>query len=116
MSNLVYSTAHGRVCPDCRRPKADCVCREKRNAKKQKSDGVVRIGRQTKGRKGKGVTIVTGLPLSPNELKDVAKKCKQLCGGGGTVRDSVIEIQGEHRDKLVKYFESQGYTVKRSGG
>lgn len=116
MSNLVYSTAHGRMCPDCDRPKQDCVCRQKQNAKKHKSDGVVRIGRQTKGRKGKGVTVVTGLPLSTDELKDVAKKCKQLCGSGGTVKDGVIEIQGEHRDKLVKHFEQQGYKVKRAGG
>lgn len=116
MSNLVYSTAHGRICPDCDRPKTSCVCREKQNAKRAKGDGVVRIGRQTKGRKGKGVTIITGLPLSTNELKDVAKKCKQLCGSGGTVKDGTIEIQGEHRDKLVKHFEGQGYTVKRSGG
>ncbi len=104
------------MCPDCNRQKADCNCRQKKNAKKQKTDGIVRIGRQTKGRKGKGVTIITGLPLSPNDLKDVAKKCKQLCGSGGTVKNGVIEIQGEHRDKLVKHFESQGYTVKRSGG
>ena len=104
------------MCPDCDRPKSNCVCRDKKNAKRPKTDGVVRVGRQTKGRKGKGVTIVTGLPLSPNELKDVAKKCKQLCGSGGTVKDGVIEIQGEHRDKLVKFLEGQGYTVKRSGG
>ncbi len=116
MSNLVYSTGQGRMCPDCDRPRTDCVCRQKSNAKKQKGDGVVRIGRQTKGRKGKGVTIVTGLPLSLNELKDLAKKCKQLCGSGGTVKDGAIEIQGEHRDRLVTFFEKEGYTVKRSGG
>lgn len=114
--NLVYSTAGGRICPDCNRPKSDCVCRQKKNAKRQKTDGVVRIGRETKGRKGKGVTVITGLPLSPNELKDVAKKCKQLCGSGGTVKAGIIEIQGEHRDKLVKFFEGEGYTVKRAGG
>lgn len=104
------------MCPDCNRSKSDCVCREKSNAKRQKGDGVVRIGRQTKGRKGKGVTVVTGLPLSPNDLKDLSKKCKQLCGSGGTVKDGAIEIQGEHRDRLVKFFEKEGYTVKRSGG
>ncbi len=104
------------MCPDCHRAKSDCVCRQKANAKRQKGDGTVRIGRQTKGRKGKGVTIITGLPLSPNDLKEVSKKCKQLCGSGGTVKNGVIEIQGEHRDKLVKFFESEGYRVKRSGG
>ena len=104
------------MCPDCGRPKADCVCRQKADAKKQKSDGVVRVGRETKGRKGKGVTVITGLPLSPNDLKELSKKCKQMCGSGGTVKDGVIEIQGDHRDRLVKYFETEGYKVKRSGG
>lgn len=80
------------------------------------SDGVVRISRQTKGRKGKGVTLITGLPLSGDALKEMAKQLKQKCGTGGTVKDGVIEIQGDHRDLLVEMLGRLGYTVKQAGG
>ena len=76
----------------------------------------MRVGRQTKGRKGKGVTTVTGAPLAGKELQALAKKLKQRCGSGGTVRDGVIEIQGDHRDALVVELEGLGWTVRRSGG
>ena len=79
-------------------------------------DGIVRVGRQTKGRKGKGVTTVTGVPLAGKELQALAKDLKQRCGSGGTVRDGVIEIQGDHRDALVVTLERHGWTVRRSGG
>jgi translation initiation factor 1 len=76
----------------------------------------VRVGRQTKGRKGKGVTVVTGVPLGQAELEKLARDLKKKCGSGGTVRDGVIEIQGEHRDTLVEELGRRGYTAKRSGG
>lgn len=79
-------------------------------------DGIVRIGRSTKGRRGKGVTIVTGIPLSGDALKEMAQTLKGKCGAGGTVKDGVIEIQGEHREILQKTLESLGYRVKQSGG
>ena len=82
----------------------------------QKGDGVVRVARQTKGRKGKGVTLITGVPLEGAELKDLAKTLKQRCGSGGTVKNGVIEIQGDHRDVLVKELGLHGWTVKKSGG
>jgi translation initiation factor 1 len=112
---LVYSTDSGRTCPECRRPVAECRCREKA-ARRHAGDGTVRVGRQTKGRKGKGVTVVTGLPLAPGELEKLARDLKKKCGSGGTVRDGVIEIQGEHRDALVEELGRRGYSVKRSGG
>jgi translation initiation factor 1 len=74
------------------------------------------VGRQTKGRKGKGVTVITGVPLSTAELKELGKALKKLCGSGGTVKDGVIEIQGDHRDRLVEELTRRGWTVKRSGG
>lgn len=80
------------------------------------NDGVVRVGRETKGRKGSGVTVITGIPSHPEGLEKLAKQFKQLCGTGGTVKDGVIEIQGEHRDRLVAELQKLGYTVKRSGG
>ncbi|MCH2100391.1 MAG: stress response translation initiation inhibitor YciH [Planctomycetes bacterium] len=79
-------------------------------------DGVVRIGRETKGRKGGGVTVVTGVPLEGKELKALAKKLKQLCGSGGSVMGGRIEIQGDHRDRLVAELSKRGWTVKKSGG
>jgi len=80
------------------------------------SDGVVRVGRQTKGRKGKGVTLVTGVPLKEAELKDLARELKQKCGSGGTVKNGMIEIQGDHRDTVVSALGGRGWTVKKSGG
>ena len=68
------------------------------------------------GRKGKGVTVVTGLPLAGEELEALATRLKKRCGTGGTVRDGVIEIQGDHRDTLVAELEKLGYAPKRSGG
>ncbi len=74
------------------------------------------MGRETKGRKGKGVTVITGVPLPLTELKELGKALKKLCGSGGTVKDGVIEIQGDHRDRLVAELATRGWTVKRAGG
>ena len=112
---LVYSTDMGRMCPECRRSTEQCRCKQKA-ASKSVGDGTVRVGRQTKGRKGKGVTVVTGLPLAAADLEKLARDLKKKCGSGGTVRDGVIEIQGEHRDTLVEELTRRGYPAKRSGG
>ncbi|EFL52187.1 translation initiation factor SUI1 [Solidesulfovibrio fructosivorans JJ]] len=113
-SSLVYSTDAGKMCPDCGRPVARCACSKKQGA--PRGDGIVRVSRQTKGRKGKGVSCVTGVPLPPEALEDLAKKLKQRCGAGGTVKDGVIEIQGDHRDALALELRKLGYTVKLAGG
>jgi translation initiation factor 1 len=76
----------------------------------------VRVGRETKGRKGAGVTVVTGVPLDGAALKDLAKELKTLCGSGGTVKAGRIEIQGDHRDRLMEALAARGWTVRRSGG
>ena len=76
----------------------------------------MRVGRQTKGRKGKVVTVVTGVPFGQAEMEKLARDLKKRCGSGGTVRDGVIEIQGEHRDTLVEELSRRGYAAKRSGG
>ncbi len=114
-SRLVYSCESGRTCPKCKKPIAECACR-KSAATPPSGDGVVRVGRETKGRKGKGMTLITGVPLPTNELKKLAKELKQKCGTGGTLKDGVIEIQGDHRDSLVEMLKARGWTVKRSGG
>lgn len=111
---VVYSTGQGRMCPACGRPLAQCACRTAPS--RPAGDGVVRVGRQTQGRKGKGVTVITGVPLAGPELEALAVQLKKRCGCGGTVRDGVIEIQGDHRDALLADLAARGWTVKRSGG
>jgi translation initiation factor 1 len=123
-SGLVYSSEHGRMCPQCGKPAGCCSCKQQnRQQNRQQSqqqqpagDGIVRVGRSTKGRKGKGVSVITGVPLTGAALDQLARELKQRCGSGGTVKDGVIEIQGEHRDLLVQQLQERGYTAKRSGG
>jgi len=115
MDGLVYSCEQGRICPGCGNPIASCSCK-KAKEEAAKGSGRVRVGRQTKGRKGAGVTVITGLPLAGAELKTLAKELKGRCGSGGTVKDGVVEIQGDHRDLLVKVLLEKGYEAKRSGG
>ncbi|AMG29238.1 stress response translation initiation inhibitor YciH [Grimontia hollisae] len=103
-SLLVYSTETGRI------------KEEKRAPTREKGDGIVRIQRQTKGRKGKGVCLVTGLDLDDVQLKVVAAELKKVCGCGGSVKDGVIEIQGDKRDQIKAYLEKKGHTVKLAGG
>lgn len=76
----------------------------------------VRVGREVAGRAGKGVSVISGLPLAAGDLEALASRLKRLCGAGGAVRDGVIEIQGEHRDRLVAELCRLGYDAKRSGG
>lgn len=90
-----------------------CTCKRD---EPPKGDGIVRVGRETRGRKGAGVTVVTGVPLRSTELAGLASTLKKKCATGGTVRDGVIEIQGDHRDRVVSELTALGYTVKRVGG
>jgi translation initiation factor 1 len=76
----------------------------------------VRVGREVAGRSGKGVSVISGLPLGAPDLEALATRLKKLCGAGGAVRDGLIEIQGEHRDRLVSELQRLGYDAKRSGG
>ena len=103
-SRLVYSTETGRV------------KEETTAATLPQGDGIVRIRRETAGRNGKGVTTVSGVPLDEIQLKDLAKSLKVLCGVGGSVKDGVIEIQGDQRSKLKAELEKRGFTVKLAGG
>ncbi|PLY03243.1 MAG: stress response translation initiation inhibitor YciH [Desulfuromonas sp.] len=113
-NRLVYSDEVGSNCPKCKKTLKKCTCTANKTA--VQSDGIVRIGRSSAGRKGSGVTVITGVPLQGKELKELAKKLKQKCGSGGTIKDGVIEIQGEHRDKLVGELKKHGWTVKKAGG
>ena len=111
---LVYSTDSGRMCPVCRKPVTACTCRAA--APRPPSDGIVRVSRETKGRKGKGVTLVKGLALDDAGLAALAKQLKTACGSGGTVKDGVIEVQGDHCDTVMQLLAKLGMKVKRAGG
>ena len=113
-SGLVYSTDSGRMCPQCRRPQAQCSCRSVVN--RPAGDGIVRVSRQTKGRAGKGVTLVKGLDLDDAALNALGKQLKTACGSGGTVKDGVIEVQGDHVERVMELLKAQGHSVKRAGG
>jgi translation initiation factor 1 len=106
-SRLVYSTDTGRVSPPSQKRVPSSVV---------PNDGIVRIGRETKGRKGKGVTIISGLPGGEAELKTLAARLKRCCGSGGSVKDGMIIIQGDHRTTLEAELTRQGYRVKLAGG
>ncbi|MDZ7826832.1 MAG: translation initiation factor Sui1 [Gammaproteobacteria bacterium] len=117
---LVYSTDTGRTCPGCRRPVADCVCNDRSRPRPggagEPADGIVRIHRETKGRKGAGVTLVKGVPLADAPLAKLAKSLKSRCGVGGSVKEGVIELQGDQREKVRELLEADGYHVKLAGG
>lgn len=114
-SRLVYSTGTSNTCDVCGKKKKKCRCAQKEQVA-PRGDGVVRLCRETKGRKGKGVTVVTGIDRPQNELKVLAKELKQKCGTGGTLKNGVIEIQGDHRDALMTELKKAGFVVKISGG
>lgn len=105
-SIAVYSTEAGRIKPGSVGKKTT----------PQLSDGIVRLQRQTKGRGGGTVVIISGVTLPATELKILAGELKKKCGCGGTVKDCVIEIQGDHRETLVLELEKRGYKVKLAGG
>lgn len=105
-SKLVYSTDRGRIKPS---PKAD-------NTPAGKGDGIVRIRRETSGRKGNAVTTLQGLEGTEAEIKDLAKSLKRLCGSGGSVKNGILEIQGDHRQKIAAALTERGFQVKMAGG
>jgi translation initiation factor 1 len=115
-SRVVYSTGIGTLCPNCRRAVRECVCPKGAPGAAKGNIGAIRVGRETQGRAGKGVTTVSGLPLSVADIEALATRLKKRCGSGGTVRDGVIEIQGEHRDTVVAELVKLGWAAKRSGG
>ena len=105
-SITVYSTESGRV--KQKEPKQKTV--------PPKSDGIVRLRREVKGRGGGTVIVISGIPLSTAEIKDLAGILKKKCGCGGTVKDGIIEIQGDHRDALSAELQARGLKVKLAGG
>ena len=109
-SRTVYSTETGKFCSGCGKALSQCVCKSgKLNAD---CDGIIRVSRETKGRKGKSVTLIKGYQGTEDELKFLGKRLKQLCGTGGTVKNGVIEIQGDVRQKIFETLKNAGHSVK----
>jgi translation initiation factor 1 len=113
-TRIIYSTGVGSLCPNCRRPVRECAC--PKGAPGAAKLAAVRVGREIKGRAGKGVTTISGLPMSLSDIESLATKLKKRCGSGGTVREGVIEIQGDHRDVIVAELIKLGWPAKKSGG
>jgi translation initiation factor 1 len=113
-ARIIYSTGLGSLCPNCRRPVRECVC--PKGVPGAAKSSAVRVAREIKGRAGKGVTTITGLQLALSDIEELATKLKKRCGSGGTVREGVIEIQGDHRDTIVAELNKMGWPAKKSGG
>jgi translation initiation factor 1 len=111
---LVYSTDSGRMCPACRQPVAACLC--KAAAKTPLGGGSVRVSRESKGRGGKTVTLVRGLVLDEASLAALGKRLRSACGGGGTAKDGVLEVQGDHAERVIELLKAEGFAARKSGG
>ena len=113
LGGLVYATESGRMCPACRQPLPRCLCKAKAAPR---GDGVVRVSRETHGRGGKAVTLIRGLDLDAGALAALGKRLRSACGAGGTQRDGVIEVQGDHCERVIDWLKTEGHAVKRAGG
>jgi translation initiation factor 1 len=117
---LVYSTDSGRTCPACRQAQADCRCKvlaaATALAKVAQGDGIARVTREKQGRGGKTVTVVRGLPLDAEALAALGKRLRNACGAGGTTKDGVLEVQGDHAERVVALLLAEGHKAKRAGG
>jgi translation initiation factor 1 len=113
-SRTVYSTSGGRVCPDCGKPINECECHLQQ--KKPQGDGIALVRREVKGRRGKTVTTISGIQSGKNELLDLATELKRHCGTGGSVKNEVIIIQGDHGNSIIQFLERKGIKTKRAGG
>ncbi len=112
---LVYSTDAGRMCPQCRQPQAQCRCAANARAAAV-GDGRVRVSRETQRRGGKTVTVVRGLPLDATALATLGKRLRTSCGTGGTAKDGVLELQGDHVERVLAALLAEGFAAKRGGG
>lgn len=112
---LVYSTDGGRTCPTCRQPLATCLCAQ-RAREAVRGDGRVRVSRESKGRGGKTVTLVRGLALDEAALTALGKRLRTACGAGGALKDGVLEIQGDHVERVIELLVQDGHDARRSGG
>jgi len=110
----VYTTEKGRICPNCGLAIAECKCKASKAL--QPGSGKVRVSVEKQGRGGKIVTMIGGLSFSEEVLKSIVGDLKKLCGAGGSIKNNVVEIQGDHADQVLEYLRSKHINAKRSGG
>jgi translation initiation factor 1 len=115
-TRLVYSTDSGRICAGCAQPVAQCRCKALAAAARPAGDGIARVSRERQGRGGKTVTVVRGLPLADADLQALGKALRAACGSGGTAKDGVIEVQGDHRERVLALLQQRGFKAKAAGG
>ncbi len=111
---VVYDSDQGRICPGCQKPVKACNCRQQWQV--PKIDGIVRVSRDRRNRRGKTATVITGVPGDAAGQEELAGILKRLCGSGGTAKDGVIEIQGDHRNLVLSKLTEMGYKAKLAGG
>jgi len=107
------------MCPACRTAIGRCVCSAAGPAARGPApggDGIVRVSRESKGRAGKTVTVVRGLALEPAALAALGKQLRTACGAGGAIKDGVLEVQGDHVERVMAMLATGGRTVRRAGG
>ncbi len=114
-TNLVYSTEGGRMCPDCRQPLAACQCTAQQKTA-LRGDGRVRVSREVASRGGKTVTVVRGLAMTDAQITALGKRLRNACGAGGTAKDGVVEVQGDHVERVLALLAKEGLSAKRGGG
>lgn len=112
---VVYSTEHGEMCGECSKPRTKCSCAEDKR-RQITGDGKVRVRRETKGRGGKTVTTVSGLAMTRTDLLALLKELKRVCGTGGTEKEGVLEIQGDHCEAVMRALSQRQISCKRAGG
>jgi translation initiation factor 1 len=105
-SNLVWSSSDG----DLRK------ARDPQPASAPQGGGRVKVRRETSGRRGKTVTTITNVPLDDDGLRELAGRLKKRCGVGGSAKDGVIELQGDHRDAVMDVLRADGYDAVLAGG
>ncbi len=103
------------MCPACRQPLVACLCAQRATAAPA-GDGVARVTREKQGRGGKTVTVVRGLPLEADALAALGKRLRAACGAGGTAKDGVLEVQGDHAERIVSLLRAEGHEARRAGG
>jgi translation initiation factor 1 len=106
-ANLVWSSDSGDRRKDRGRPQPSGGA---------SGGGRVKVRREVAGRRGKAVTTVSNVPVDDAALKDLAGRLKKRCGVGGSAKDGVIELQGDHRDVVVEVLKAEGYDVVLAGG
>ncbi len=114
-SRLVYSTEGGRVCEACRQPLTACQCAALQKTQ-VRGDGRVRVSREVTSRGGKTVTVVRGLALTDEQIAALGKRLRNACGAGGTAKDGVVEVQGDHVERVLALLAKEGLNAKRGGG